>query len=950
MGRLLFLVLACSCALLSALAAPALLEVRVDASTDSMVLEDDPEALRYDRCAQLFASDEFVLVGVRRDDLFEPAGIDFVRRLHRRLAAIAFVGSDLAPGSPAARAGLRPLDRIVALGAREDVSYHTLPELLQEVAQEAAGEPVALVVRRPRSAQRTERVRLAVRLPQLAPDALRKALSGARTPAEVVARREAFVRTHLGVSYHEGVRSVLSMTSVPLFRSHRKPVPPFQALLQRATLGDPRIDPAKARAELTSHALFANNIVSRDGRAAGLLVTLRPVPRSVRALRRKLELYERRAAARARLERADAPAAERDAARAALAQVEAELEAFRPEWVRAEDARKRERVRIVHAVREIVAEERARGADVRASGVPAIVVAMVEAIEGDLRVFSLAVAGFLVAFLTLVFRRARWVLLPLLATGATVVWTLWCMEAFGKRITVITSNVPALLLVLGLAHSIHMIVRYRELLVRLPEATSSVRVRAMVRSLVLPCLFTATTTCAGFLSLVFAGSRPIIDFGLFMALGVLLAFVLSFVFLPAALLVLPRSPDGRLERSGRALEALARGSLAHRRWVLGAALLLALGSALGVARLDVEARFIDYFSPDSPIHKGLTYIDRNLGGTSGLEVVLSAPSEAGAFGPRHRDNLDRAAAFAEWLAGRPHVGVVMSFTGLVDEVRKVFPAADRGQAALFVANNLPADLLRPYLVLEETELAGRRYAPYSAVRITARLRETDPDLDRGATLRAVRAHLAEAFPPGGAVEAEVTGMFVLYANMLQSLVGSQAKTSLTALAVIFLMLAVLFRSLAAAALALIPNALPIVFVLGAMGWSGIPLDMATVMIASVSLGIGVDCAIHYLFRYREEVALDGDISAALRRSHASIGTSILYTSLTTVVGFSVLAVSNFRPNAYFGIFTGFAMVAALFAMLTVLPVLIFAFRPFRRELHAGRARAARSAESREGAP
>jgi predicted RND superfamily exporter protein len=236
------------------------------------------------------------------------------------------------------------------------------------------------------------------------------------------------------------------------------------------------------------------------------------------------------------------------------------------------------------------------------------------------------------------------------------------------------------------------------------------------------------------------------------------------------------------------------------------------------------------------------------------------------------------------------------------------------------------------------------------VRIVARVRETDPNLNRNQLLDELNAYLAEEFPADGSppkgvdpegfmpLRAESTGMFVLYANMLRSLIKSQIQTSVLAVVVIWVMLSLLFRNPFAGFLAIVPNALPIVFVLGAMGWFEIPLDMATVMIASVSLGIGVDCAIHYLFRYREEVAKDGDVEGAILRSHGSIGTSILYTSLTTVVGFGVLAFSNFRPNAYFGMLTGFAMVAALFAMLTVLPVLIRLTRPFGKAMREGAAK------------
>lgn len=811
MGRLLAAV-TCAIIAVSALLFEQVRErFRVDASTDSLVLEDDPDARRYDRTRLLFGSDEFVLVGVRRDDLFTPDGVAAVASLHGRFAAI------------------------------------------------------------------------------------------------------------------EGVQDVLSIANAPLFRSFERPLHPLFAMSKQATITSPGVDLQKARAELTEHELYAGNIVSRDGATAGLVVTLVARPEIVEAAR----TWGAHQAAVATAEAAVSSAATPEAA-ARLDEARRAREAYRPTYVAAENARKEERIRVVKAVRGIVQEERRAGRDLDVSGVPSIVVEMVEAIDADLRTFSALSVAFIVCFLALVFRRVRWVLLPLIPTGATVILTLWLMDVTGKQVTVITGNIPSLLLVIGLAHSIHMVVRWRERTALHPDEPAEQRARRVARALVWPCLFTATTTMVGFVSLFFTGSRPIIDFGLFMAVGVGLAFVLSFVALPGALSVLPQAGGGgRLERSARFLEGLARTALRRKGAVVALALALAGGGAAGIARLDVEARFIDYFSEGSAIHRGLIYIDERLGGTSGLEVVLTGAP--GAFGPAHPEHLEKAAAVEAWLEARPEVGVVMSYTGVIDELRKLIKRERRDAVAALAG--LPeaavTKLLSPYVVVKPVEVEGRTVEPFSAVRIVARVRETDPGLRRIPLLHELRAELARQFPPDGPIRAEATGMFVLYANMLQSLVQSQVSSSLLCLGAIWLMLALLFRSPAAALLALVPNLLPIALAMGTMGWAGIPLDMATVMVASVSLGIGIDCAIHYLFRYEHELHQDGDVPAALVRTSGSIGTSILYTSLTSVVGFAVLAFSAFRPNAYFGVLTGVAMIAALFAMLTLLPVLVAATGLFR---------------------
>lgn len=782
---------------------------RVDASTDSLVLEDDPDARRYDRTRLLFESDEFVLVALTRDDLFTPAGVAAVKALHERFSRI------------------------------------------------------------------------------------------------------------------EGVLDVLSIADVALLRSFKKPPMPMMALAKQARIDDPAVDLELAKAELTGHELYAGNIVSRDARTAGIVVSLVARKESLEASRGWLERLAARHAAQDALDAAQP--GQKAAAEAALAKAQAAVDEFRPTYVRIEDERKAERIRIVEAIRAIVAETRAAGAQIEVSGVPSIVVEMVEAIQRDLERFTLLAVVFVVAFLALVFRRVRWVALPMLATCGTVAWTVGLMLVLGKRVTVITANVPALLLVVALAHSIHMIVRWRELLARFPAAPRGQRVLWLVRGLWWPCLFTSTTTIVGFVSLVTAGSRPIKDFGLLMAFGTGLSLVVSFVVVPGLLYLLPDPKgEGQLERSATFLEGVARGSLRRRALVGLLALVFAGVGGWGASRLDVEARFIDYFKKGAQVHTGLTTIDERLGGTSGLEIIVEGP--AGSLGPARPENLQKLADLEAWLRARPEVGVVMGYAGIIDEMRKLAPKADRRAVGFMLGQALGPEklqgLIGPYVTVQPREVEGQTVGPYAATRIVARVRETDDKLRRRQMLDEVKAELARRFPPDQGLRAEPTGMFVLYANMLSTLMGSQVSSSLYCLGAIWLMLCALLRHPGAAALALVPNMLPILVVLGAMGIFGVPLDMATVMIASVSLGIGIDAAIHYLFRYRFELEKDGKLDEALARTSGSIGTSIFWTSLTSVVGFAVLAVSEFRPNAYFGLLTGVAMVAALFAMLTLLPVLV----------------------------
>ena len=748
----------------------------------------------------------------------------------------------------------------------------------------------------------------------------------------------------------DGVEEVQSLLDVPLLKS---PPVPLDALSEGVrTLRDPTTDRALAQKELLESPLFRNLLLSPDGQTTALQVTLSPD-----------DTYETLLGERQRwlleAESRSLTLAEEEARSAAVAA----LDAYKPQAAARQAA-------LVAAVRAIVAQYRS-SATVHLAGVPMIADDMLRFVRSDLERFSLGVLGLLVATLAYFFRSLRWVVLPLANAALTTGLMVGLLGAVGWPITVISSNFASLLIIISISLAIHLIVRFRELEIAEPTQTVPERLEATLRSKFWPCFFTAVTTMVAFGSLVTSGIVPVVDFGWMMTVGVALALGVTFVFFPLAVTVLPAGGTGATPRTPVFVELLGRATARHPLALVLASGLLALGAAGGISRLDVENSFLDYFAEDTEIYQGMSYVDQKLGGTTPLDVLIdfpslipaqddpfaapasdpfgdpfgdpaadpfgdpfgdpfAEPSGASAEGPPLGANppskgfdrywvtparvalVEQAEAF---LNAQPETGKVLSL-GTLHALAKDFNDGRPldGAELTLVLGAIPEafkdTLLTPYV---DTE-AGQ-------VRLAVRMLESDRSLRRDAFLQRIQEDLPEAL---GIAPERVTlsGMTVLMNNMLQSLFDSQRNTLLAVCLGILLTFALLFRSLSLGLLALLPNVLAAALVLGLMGWIGLPLDLMTITIAAIVIGIGVDDTIHYIHRYREEVARAGDGRAALLRSHRSIGHAIFFTSVTVMAGFSILGLSNFNPTVYFGLLTALSMALALLANLTLLPALL----------------------------
>ncbi len=756
----------------------------------------------------------------------------------------------------------------------------------------------------------------------------------------------------------EGVVNAVSMLDVPLLYS---PVVTLSELaVNTRTLLTPRVDRQLAKQEFFNSPIYRDMLLGPDGQTTAMLLNLAVDNKYIELVRHR-----------------DALRLHRD--RDGLSREEAaELKRLEKEFLDYRTARAASDHQRVARVREIVAQYKDR-AEIFVGGASMITADMISFIRSDLVVFGSGIALFIIATLVVIFRQPRFVLLPLSVCVLTVVMMLGWLAWIDWRLTVISSNFVALLLIIALAITIHLVVRYREYHARFPDWSQQQLVMDTVRQMARPCLYTALTTIVAFASLVVSDIRPVIDFGWMMTIGLSLALVLSFVVLPAGLMVLPKGdPADKGDNSAAFTLRFSQVAERHGGKVLAISLLAGVVSIYGMTLLKVDNRFIDYFHKSTEIYQGMEVIDRRLGGTTTLDILLDADPElvepeayevaGGGYGdeedpfaeadpfdepdpfeapepvleedpfaeedPFSEQNPEAHPGKSYWftLAGLTELEQLQDYLEARSDVGKVQSLATVYKVARDIngkkLNDFELAILRQKLPPEITKLLVDPYLSEAAnqARVSLRVVESDPNLDRMTLTTEIRAFLENkvGLKPE---QISFTGMLVLYNNMLQSLFRSQIITLGAVFLGIMLMFLVLFRSLSISVIAIVPNILAAGVVLGGMGLAGIPLDMMTITIAAITVGIGVDHAIHYIHRFKQEFASDGDYVGAMHRSHASIGRAMYYTSITIIVGFSILALSKFIPSIYFGLLTGLAMFAAILGSLTLLPKLILLVKP-----------------------
>lgn len=722
------------------------------------------------------------------------------------------------------------------------------------------------------------------------------------------------------------VANINSILNVPLLDGIKLDAEALSAEIP--TLMDESVNKQKALKEFTSSPLYTNLLVGENGETSAIQVNFERDERYFSLLDARDALRQKRSNEQLSKEESQR-----------LAQLEDEFDAY-------SKVASERTSQIIQDVR-IIMDDYRDVAQLYLGGISMITNDMLDFIQHDITVFGIGILLFIMIALFVFFGKVRWVLVPLFSCLVTVLILAGLLSYLDWRITVISSNFPSILLITVLALNVHLVVFYRDFISDNPDSNQMERVKATIKTMYWPCLYTALTTIVAFISLLISGIRPVIDFGWIMTIGLVLGFIITFIVFPSFIQLMSTEKH----QSGSSITYkithwIYSISVKFKPAIFALAVLLIIFSAYGISQLKVENRFIDYFKPTTEIYQGMTVIDQELGGTTPLDIVIDAdPDEESLFADdefedEFGDEFDSGTYDAGYWFTRSKLETLEKIHDYIDSLEvtgkvqslattaKVLKEMNDGEfpdelTLSLVHKEMPEDvratLLDPYLSKDGDQ-----------TRINIRVEETNPSLKRSDLIETINQFIVNET----SIKQEhvhFTGMLVLYNNMLQSLFDSQIMTIGVVYLAILLMFLVLFRSFVLAILATIPNALSAALVLGIMGWLGVPMDMMTITIAAIVIGIAVDNSIHYVHRFKREFRKDNNYLATMERCHGSIGKAIYYTGVTIIVGFAILALSEFIPSIYFGLLTGFAMAVALFLNLTLLPLMLITVKPLKAD-------------------
>ena len=581
-------------------------------------------------------------------------------------------------------------------------------------------------------------------------------------------------------------------------------------------------------------------------------------------------------------------------------------------------------------------------ADINLSGIPMIADDLISFVKKDITVFGSGVFIFIIITLWFIFRDIRWVVFPLLSCFLSIAIMVGMLGYLNWKVTVISSNFISLMLILTMEINIHYVERYKQLQAEFPKKKENYLAYLTTTKIFTPILYAVLTTAFAFLSFIFCDIKPVIDFGWMMTLGLFISLFVSMILLPYLIIKFkPKATPIHESKDSKLAEIFASIALNQKLLVLAFSTIILILSIYGMTRLKVENSFINYFDKKTEIYQGMKLIDEKLGGTTPLEIILKFKDSdsknnkndddffQGSDSNEYKDSywftnfrVNNIVNVHQYLETLPEIGKVLSFYSVLQLGEKINDNKKLGPLEMAILySKLPEDIKKsivtPYVSIENNE-----------ARISLRIIDSNPNLNRKELLIKIQKDLEEKLKLNKD-EFKITGILVIFNNLLQSLFDSQIKTLGITFAGIFILLLILFKSLSWSIVAAIPNFTAALFILGSLGLFNIPLDMMTITIASITVGIAIDNSIHYIYRFREEFKINKNYKKTIEICHKSVGKAIVNASLTIVFGFSILIFSNFIPSIYFGIFTGLAMLTAMTLVLTLMPQLIAIIKPFK---------------------
>ncbi len=725
------------------------------------------------------------------------------------------------------------------------------------------------------------------------------------------------------------VDNVITLIDVPLLKSTDEGL--MERLKNYKTLAYPEIDKDRGFDEILNSPIYKNYVISEDGKTSGIVVYLKKDERLAEYIKIKDKYFNQ-------TEETGLSKEEKRNYKKFIKEYE--------EYKNLYNIRNHQNIT---EIRDVISRY-GENAKIHLGGIPMIADDMMSYIKSDIVVFGIGVFIFIILTLWFIFRNLKWVAMPLLGCATSVIIMIGLLGLIGWKVTVISSNFIALMLILNMAMNIHLTVRFLQLKKESPHLSKGEAVFEASKKMMLPILYTVLTTICAFLSLVFSGIKPIIDFGWMMTLGLLVSFLVTFLLLPSLINLLSSESEIGIKDTEKSIITSALGSFTKKNKILifGSTLIIIIFSVVGISKLEVENSFINYFDKETEIYKGMKKIDDELGGTTPLNIILKFPisqkvnqleddefdeweeednaNEDKAKYWFTRDKMDKIIKVHDYLDSLPQIGKVLSFGSILrvaeDLNNKELQSLEIAVLYSKIPEAIKAEIISPYISVEKDE-----------ARISVRIKDSLKDLRRNDLINKINFELNTKLGLEKD-EYKLAGVLILFNNLLQSLFKSQILTLGIVILGIFLMFFVLFRNITLSLIGIVPNFIAAFFILGIIGLLKIPLDMMTITIAAITIGIAVDNSIHYIYRFREEFEKISDYNKTLDRCHSTVGVAILNTSITIVFGFSILVLSNFIPTIYFGVFTGIAMLLAMISVLTLLPKLIITFKPFDKKMNS----------------
>ena len=722
------------------------------------------------------------------------------------------------------------------------------------------------------------------------------------------------------------VDRTITIIDVPLLKNSDESL--MERLKNYKTLSYPEIDKERGFEEIINSPIYRDYVISADGKTSGIVVYLKQDKKLNEFVKTKNNYFNLELEGNLNKSQKE------------------DRDIFNDEYDSYRNIYNQKNHQNINEIRSVIKKYNVN-AEIYLGGLPMITDDMMSFIQNDIVVFGIGVFIFIIITLWLIFKKIKWVVIPLLGCAFSVGAMVGILGLLGWKVTVISSNFIALMLILNMAMNIHVTVRFLQIRKELENISIKEAVYEASSKMFLPIFYTVLTTICAFLSLVFSGIKPIIDFGLMMTLGLVVSITVTFTLIPALLNLFSTSNDtiNQNEEKSKITNALSNFSKENTYLIFGTALIVIFLSIFGISKLEVENSFINYFDQKTEIYKGMKKIDDQLGGTTPLDVIIKFPvnkkkkAQDDEFSEWDEDNtdsgddiskywftrnkIDKILKVHDYLDSLPEIGKVISFGSIVrvaeDLTGGKLETLEAGVLYSKIPEEIKREIISPYISIKDNE-----------ARISVRIKDSLKDLRRNDLINKINLELKSKV---GLSEEEykLAGVLILFNNLLQSLFKSQILTLGVVMAGISFMFLILFRNLTLSLIGVVPNFMAAFFILGIIGLLGIPLDMMTITIAAITIGIAVDNSIHYIYRFKEEFKKIKNYNETVDRCHNTVGVAILNTSITIVFGFSILVLSNFIPTIYFGVFTGIAMLLALISVLTLLPKLILVLKPFGDE-------------------